>query len=72
MLGYPTRLKDEVRILSLSAAHCACLTGRLDNWIDSDFLMLRDLNIAVSRIVLIYGLYGGSWHAVIDDRLMEA
>jgi hypothetical protein len=32
----------------------------LDNWIDSDFLMLRDLNIAVARILYgLYGLYGG-------------
>jgi hypothetical protein len=30
------------------------MARRLDNWIDSDFLMLRDLNIAVTR--MLYGM----------------
>jgi hypothetical protein len=45
------------------------MARRLDNWMDSDFLMLRDLNIAITRILYgLYGLYGGSWRAVINDR----
>ena len=40
------------------------------NWIDSDFLMLRGLNIAINITRILYGLYGGgpqnyredAWH----------